>query len=456
MLGKLLKIAAWAIGGLLGAFIVLYFIGVAINWNDQEPSPTAIQFSTQYESRSAVADVDNAYVFALGFDASPDSDPVKIGSERQQSIDKPTSTESSSSAGHPFKRPPEVEEFLKSCGLGDRKCPQAFAEADAIFAKWLASDDLLLERYLNLLQRSSWRETIPRDAMGGFPAYTPLLDGQRLLLARVRLLVKSGDYADASALLDRDLKFWRIVQAHSDLLLSKMIAVGAINRHFEWGNLILRGVPLQNVRAAIPAEWLTPFSRADLSMQRVFVGEWIFTSNLITNPNAARSAVDGEFESSFITNTANMLFEPFLQRQDTINQYAARFKLLAAILDVPLDGFEEGCHRAAEFEKTYAKQSSPSNPLYNPVGNVFLGLGGGSLIPYAKRVADIEGVRRATLASSLIRSANIDAGHVAMALLISDLRNPYNNRPFEWNEYTRSVLFVGLEEEARGTHLFTY
>jgi len=33
--------------------------------------------------------------------------------------------------------------------------------------------------------------------------------------------------------LERDLQFWRRVQQSSDILVSKMIATAALNRHFE-------------------------------------------------------------------------------------------------------------------------------------------------------------------------------------------------------------------------------
>ena len=39
---------------------------------------------------------------------------------------------------------------------------------------------------------------------------------------------------------ERDLRFWRIVLQSSDILVSKMMATAMLNRHFEWGNLVLR------------------------------------------------------------------------------------------------------------------------------------------------------------------------------------------------------------------------
>ena len=69
-----------------------------------------------------------------------------------------------------------------------------------------------------------------------------------LLLLQAKVLADDGDVAAASALLASDARFWRMVHASADSLITKMIAGAALRRHFEWGNLVLRGFPAGRAR----------------------------------------------------------------------------------------------------------------------------------------------------------------------------------------------------------------
>jgi hypothetical protein len=51
----------------------------------------------------------------------------------------------------------------------------------------------------------------------------------------------------------------------------------------------------------------------------------------------------------------------------------------------------------------------------------------------------------AALVAVTLRAANVDPANVAAALAASSLRDPYTNRPFEWNEKDGAVVFRGLE-----------
>ena len=75
---------------------------------------------------------------------------------------------------------------------------------------------------------------------------------------------------------------------------------------------------------------------------------------------------------------------------------------------------------------------------------------------YARRVADLEGVRRAALVAVTFRAAKVGMSEVAAELAAAPLRNPYNNRPFEWDAKNRDILFRGLELGKRGEHRIHY
>jgi hypothetical protein len=93
--------------------------------------------------------------------------------------------------------------------------------------------------------------------------------------------------------------------------------------------------------------------------------------------------------------------------------------------------------------------------VYNFIGQMLLGMGFGSYDNYPRRVGDVEGVRRASLAVVTTRAANGAEQHdVAALLAASSHRNPYNDRPFEWDGEV--VIFHGLEAGERGEHRLYY
>jgi len=73
---------------------------------------------------------------------------------------------------------------------------------------------------------------------------------------------------------------------------------------------------------------------------------------------------------------------------------------------------------------------------------VLIGLGAYDFGTYARRVADLEGVRRAALVVVTFRAANTGASEVAAELAATPMRNPYNNRPLNGTGRTATSCFA--------------
>jgi hypothetical protein len=271
---------------------------------------------------------------------------------------------------------------------------------------------------------------------------------KKLFLAKASEAAASGRTEEAMALVARDARFWRTVLAEADALITKMIAVAALNRHYELGNLILRSMP-PTVQA--PAEWSLPFTKPELSMQRVITGEWIFSSGLLRHsPHDELESEDGAAST-----IAARLVAPLYQYQDTSNELAAHYANVALLLDAPLEEFPAVISRVVkETEETRTRLYSIT--LYNPAGRLALAAGLSSLDNYAVRVADLEGVRRAALLAARLRERGIKPSDVPAALSAGDLRSPYDQQPFEWAAEGGHIVFQGLEGSERGTHRIRY
>ncbi len=73
----ILKIVKWLALVLIALTIIMF----AINWSDQPPSSAALEMSSLLDQGSGIPDEENAFVYAMGFPAPQESDPVNSGVE---------------------------------------------------------------------------------------------------------------------------------------------------------------------------------------------------------------------------------------------------------------------------------------------------------------------------------------------------------------------------------------
>jgi hypothetical protein len=144
-----------------------------------------------------------------------------------------------------------------------------------------------------------------------------------------------------------------------------------------------------------------------------------------------------------------------VQPQATLNRQSAYLSAVIDILDAPLLGFSAVADEASSLAHRTGEGTFPPRSLYNVLGRLLLA-GPPDYAPYARRVADVEGIRRAALATVTLRDEEIPASEMPAALAASPLRNPYDGQPLRWEAEEEAVVFVGLEPGERGEHRFYY
>jgi len=429
MFGKALKAIGWAAAGLVGLVVVLYLVALAINWRDREPSAAAKHLTQVSHDRPAVADDDNGYVYVQRWKLDPD---------RRRKLSA------------------RLQKFLDDCGSKRSQCAVEFDRAaDDLLADWTAADGALLDGYLALTARTGWREDATIDVADAIPPYSGAGDGQKMLLMRARVLAKQGDADAVRELLERDLHFWRMVLRSSDILISKMIATALLNRHFEWGNFILRSLPAAKQAAAIPEGWRDPLSDDGRSLERCVAGEWLFASAQL---HRATADSFGMTEETTVRRAVVRLAAPLYQEQDTINLFAEHHLVTARAFQVPLNAYPSVAAEVRKQNKQLANELFPYGAVYNLPGKWLFAfqLLGSDMTSYFVRVSDIEGVRRAALATATLRASGVASKDVSTALAADGLRDPYTEQPFAWDEATQSIVFRGLEPGERGEHRIYY
>ena len=412
-----------------------------------------------HRNRPAVRDEDNAFVYAMGFDAAQGEDPIEMGRKRLAWLQQAEESEELDLDRDPRGAPPDyratlhpaVKAYFDACGPRGPACRAAFESAWPAFDTWNDSEAWLLERYRTLLKMISWREFVSRHVVAPLPPYATVMDGQKVLLLHARIRAANSDSSSVKELLAGDLRFWRRALESSDLLISKMIATAAILRHFKLGAGIVSALPTTQVQEAMPAEWSVAITDAELSMWRCMTGEWILTSGTIRSLES-ELAESLPTDDSIVDKAIASFSSPFFQPQDTINLFAEQYALAAKMIEgVPLAEYEAATNRVTELAERATREAFPPRSLYNIPGRIVLGYGPdyGS---YARRIGDIEGVRRAALAAVSLQEEQVLTDAVPAALAASPLRNPYNDQPLAWDASDGAVVFRGLEPGERGEH----
>ena len=464
---RILKWLAWLLGGTLTLVVVAYLTLLLINWRDEPPSEAALQLAAANRDRPAVSDADNAYVHVMGFIVAPNADPHEAGARRidwlrrlhdQRQLpvgDDPLAGDES----YKSTRPAAAQNLSDTCRLASRECAVALEAGTDVMREWVSSEKWLLERYLVLVRHPGWLETAPFDSRAPLPPYGLVFDGQKLLLAKAYLLANQGDAAGVRDLLADDVRFWRHVLASSDILITKMIAVSALNRSFGIGNLVLRQLPAETELQGMPQEWTTPLTDTERSLLRCFTGEWIFGDDLLQEIVASgswRRLADSEGDANVADKVVGRALMPLFQPQDTSNRRADMFVRATQAMNVPFEQLPKGLEQARVIFENPNGRSSPLTRLYNPVGDLVLWVSASGFVPYGARVADVEGARRAAVLATELRSRKVDVQKIPEELAASAIRVPYTGEPFIWDVEEQAIVFVGLEQAERGRHTFKY
>ena len=440
----------------------VYGVAVAINWKDQPPSATVQAFLEYHDARPAVAGADNAWYFLMGFHVRPDIDPLTAGQARQAWIAEQDPRKEIDYESEPYsdlfdfrrERTGAIADIGQACGLRLANCVQIIEGEPELAVQWLAEEAWVLDRYRDLLSLPDYQEPVPVILWAPLPEMPRVFDGQRLLLISAWLDAKAGDTDAVFAALDADLEFWRRAQVRSDSLISKMVATVAIRRNFSTGNDVLRALP---PGTAVPESWQTPFDAEEISTRRVFIAEWFFSDSVVQPQSQAFSnPLNRDFDGESIGESiAWTLLRPFWQAQDLSNR---RAEVLRQLIELSPNDYESVPDAYEAMMDVKDDVPDSRNRLYNFAGNLLLADHDetNKLGNYVVRITDLEGMRRAAVATAELRAAGVPAEDAGRHLAESTHVNPYSGEPFTWDESDGSVVFQGLQRGGWGEFRLRY
>jgi len=426
ILGKVLRLAGSVVGLLLAAVVALYLMILVVNWRDQPVGAAAARLEQIARNAPVVAATDNGYHYLIRLGAMP---------ERRT-----------------FSRYPPIDRYkplTDECSELDLACYHALDSHAALIDALLKEEEWLLERYQILLDRPSWHAAGPGVQTGSVDAISAGFDGQRMLMQLAWTRAAASDAAGVRQLLEKDIRFWRMVLASSGDLISKEVAGWALRRHFDWANIVLRKLPADRQLQAVPRQWRTPITLEERSLLRPLAGEQYKIKKVfdVFEEQHDRTEV---FDWLLVK-----LAAPMAQRQDYLNRYSALVMTISDTLDVPHESFPAALRRAKGLVSK-ARDEAFDGWAYNLIGNVELRLRPLDITEYGVAAADLEGVRRAAILTAQLRSEGVTPEQVPSRLAASTLRDPYTGAPFAWEAKARAVVFSGLEPGQGGRHPILY
>lgn len=456
------KALQWGVALVVLLPIVLYTIAVAINHEDRAPSPAALRLEEVVRAWPPVEDGDNAYFTILGLSAVKEADPAAVGRARADWLHAqlllPQAQRGDSFPGQeqPLLREHDlgIQQLFDRCKKVDAPCVAALGKL-ALHRPQLEPEAWRRERYAALLAHTAFREQMHFDPSLPMLQFSPLFEGQKLHMLEAWSRSGNGDAAGVKALLEADLRFWRMVLAESDLLITKLMAAHAVTHNLAWTNVILRRLPPHLVVDAMPDQLSDPISNPERSMLRSFAGELRYSASVTRELKRSLDAHEVPGGSGALGDVlATRLGAPLIQVQDTLNLQAQFFVDIDERMAVDYSALPA-------VVRTYRQTESETAPVflrtfYNPLGSMLAESDRGQFEKSAERMADLEGVRRATLLAAQLRVKGVDAAGMAQALDGALLRDPYTGRAFAWDSSTQSIIFQGLEAGQRGRHAVLY
>lgn len=412
---------------LLVVVVALYLIFLAVNWNDRPVGPADARLAQLSRNRPAPDESDNGFVYMRGLGAVHDE---------RRAVQR--------------ERDPRFQPLGAACIDADLACFRALEGGDAVIRAWLKEDQWLLERYLVLIERRGWLAPAPLRAGVDINAASAASQGQRLLLMQAWLLAGKGDAAGVRELLEKDLRFWRMMLASADDTMTKSVAGWSFHRNLQLGQVLLRKLPAALQPSAVPPQWRAPVTLQERSLLRSMAGE-----QQLSNGNIQTTLSQFKLNRDPVVRVLWKLMSPAVQPQNVLNRIAGLTTAVSDTLDVPHRAFPDAVRRAQALVRK-ARDDAFDNWIYDLPGSYFMRRLAPDFTAYGVRMADLEGARVAALLAAELRAQGVAAGQVPAALATAPSRNPYDQSPFTWDAARGMIVFIGLEPGPRGRHSFLY
>lgn len=382
-----MKVLKWLLVSLIALPILLYLFLLLANLVDEEKSQRTIAFEAFLAGEGAPADKDNAYVYLMGLNENSDKDLLALGQERiallvNKELAKKEFAEKELEQKERLTIDLQrLDKLLEDCPTDKPltpACQQSLLSQQTKISNLLKAQQLLLSRYQQVFKLNAWREHLPQDVelLGSGLDYQQINLVNKLSLLAMWQQVQQGESENALTQLQQQLSFNRMVLASSHVLISKMMAVNAVEHDLTWAEFIIEQAGNQDDSVTIPQALLAPLSDKELSLANVAVGEWQFAKSMFATLSNDEQ-LSGRLMEFFLL--------PLLKDNATANLHAE-----ALAIDYQITNGVSPCKAIVELKMTEF--------IYNPLGKMFVCSGYGHVDDYIVKLNELAALQQSIAA----------------------------------------------------------
>lgn len=436
------KAALWS----FAVFILIIGSLLIINAFDEKIDPAIAEFSAI--KSSAIKDGDNAYFAMIMIRAPKDADVHAKGVAWVGAMNKAIDAGAQNEEVRLVEAiNSQVLKFagdrsilaIKTAKAGEEPTETGLDQYLAVKDKLpelLKINSALLDRYMALHKYPAFSSTLKPTLN------SPLIflyDEQRLLHARITLLLSNNRKAEALKLLRDDTALWRRALAGSAEFVERPATITAIKRNMVFLTEILKAYDLSKSELAIIEEIVSPLTEAELdngpAIRNNFnVGRYVMAS-------FARG------ESGDLSRWEYYLLRPFFSPNATVNTMYRYSAMLAEFAK-----FSPGEQVRALRERRIPRMYGPSDTaptltmFYNPIGKMILGIGAQDPT-YNRHANNLNGLMRLAVLHYLMKRAKVKDRDVEKYIVHSGRSyfDPYGESEMKWDVQTRTIYFYGMD-----------
>jgi hypothetical protein len=438
----LLRILKWLAIAVVG--VVLLVIGCWYLLPDQAVDPAAAKVIARQPVPPAGQ---NGYFLVWGMLASRELDPHEAGQKIVAEHERIYAAKGDMAGFKPERflgaTPLTAKATRKRCEIEVDPCLPYYQVTQADYKADIAQHALLLERYRSLRGYPQFSEmVISLTASSPLPSFGPVSILSGLVDADIAIKIAyPRSRKEALDELAAEVELWRHIARDSDTLISKMVAVGVLQRKYHLASEIMQSYPeVARLYMSRLAEISAPITLQDMSMTRPLRSEFRLIAHLFSNlDHAAWAAWGGDGNEKL---QSVLLRSGAFKPNASINNAWARYQDNIQLFEKSPQEAVAG--RAALMERTgNVNPWAPNVLLYNPIGRVLDVEAGVDFSSYAFRLYDLVGLSRMVELQRRSIDATRPTGHVPYHPDRADLVNPYTGQPFDWDVSKGTISFIG-------------
>lgn len=455
--------SAWRLAGWLSLILLAPpLLWLAWNWNDEAPNAAAAELSRPLAHD--VADADNAWLLFAGIGAAEGDDPIALGRRRVDAFnarsavsvlkkDEPRNPLDQDPL--PLQRPRLPQDSTpEPCPFRIVNCLDWTQAHAPTLARLRAANAVRQQRVARALTLPRW------DNLYRLTLDTPVIDVGDLLqyfdlLANdaAVALNEADDAALATALarMGEVVRFFNAARAGSQDLLSLMLNVTFLTRHYLLLDQILDRLDAAAVAAHRPAiDAILAMPSAPFDWSETIRREYQMVADLTGEGRLGfvtdfHACVDRGEEKCVGRSIVGFAFKP----QATRNRFADSYRDYRQAMNAQAPALKLALATArGEIQQRNAAfgdfGSSVRAVVYNPIGRTLVARAMPEFVGYAERIHDVEALRRSLVlkVEALQQGVGVNAIPAFLAEQPSALSNPWNGRAFEWDPRRREIGFV--------------